>query len=431
MAGRIESRFSLRDDLRTFKRKMLNWAEQFSIFSFLDNNEYNLRPARYECILAVSYSQNPGNSVYSLDELEDWHRSNNDWLFGHISYDYKNSLEPKLRSKKAQRFHFPDLCFFCPDVIVFLPHGGEEATIISNGELPINIFRAITTQTEDNESELPSLKFIPRIDKTQYLEAIDQMREHIRNGDCYEVNYCVERYCEGASIPPIQTFQRLNALSPMPFAACYRLQDKWLLSASPERYLFREGRQVVSQPMKGTARRHSDPAKDEEARQHLRNSVKEMAENVMIVDLVRNDLSRSCRQGSIRVDELFSIYSFPGVHQMISTISGELEGASDLTDPIRYSFPMGSMTGAPKFKVMELIEHYEVSRRELFSGAVGYIDPNGDFDFNVVIRSLFYHETTRYLSFQTGGAITFDSVPLEEFEEMQLKAWAIESLFKG
>jgi para-aminobenzoate synthetase component 1 len=149
----------------------------------------------------------------------------------------------------------------------------------------------------------------------------------------------------------------------------------------------------------------------------------------MIVDLVRNDLARCCELGSVTVDELFGIYSFPQVHQMISTVSGRLRDDMSFADALKYSFPMGSMTGAPKVKVMELIETYEAARRELFSGTLGYITPGGDFDFNVVIRSLFYNENSKRLSYQTGGAITYDSTAEQEWEEMRLKAWALERIF--
>lgn len=203
------------------------------------------------------------------------------------------------------------------------------------------------------------------------------------------------------------------------------------MCASPERYLFKDGVKVLSQPIKGTARRDADVTIDSQIKQELRNSIKDQAENVMIVDLVRNDLARSCETGSVHVDELFGIYSFPQVHQMISTVSGELKPGVPFTNAIHYSFPMGSMTGAPKIKVMELIELYEQQRRELFSGTVGYINPEGDFDFNVVIRSLFYNAATQYLSYQTGGAITYDSDPMKEWEEMRLKAWALERIFSS
>jgi para-aminobenzoate synthetase component 1 len=227
----------------------------------------------------------------------------------------------------------------------------------------------------------------------------------------------------------LAVFNSLNAVSPAPFAAYYRHGHCAMMCASPERYIRKGGDVVTSQPIKGTARRDSDTHQDEQIKKELFTNIKERAENIMIVDLVRNDLARSCERGSVKVDELFGIYTFPQVHQMISTVSGKLKKEMLLTDTIRYSFPMGSMTGAPKIKVMELIEEYEQSRRELFSGTVGYITPEGDFDFNVIIRSLFYNDVTGYLSYTTGGAITYDSVPELEWEEMRLKARALERIF--
>ena len=276
---------------------------------------------------------------------------------------------------------------------------------------------------------LPSLQFKSTTGKEEYIETIAKLRSHIADGDCYEINYCCEGYCEHVDVEPLQVFDALNTLSPAPFSAYYRCDDKYMMCASPERYLRKTGSKILSQPIKGTARRYNDNEQDEAIKENLRNDIKERTENVMITDLVRNDLARSCETGSINVDELFGIYTFPQVHQMISTVSGTLKQGVPFTDAIHYSFPIGSMTGAPKYKVMQLIDKYEQSRRELFSGTVGYISPAGDFDFNVIIRSLFYNAGTKYLSYQTGGAITYDSVAEKEWDEMRLKAWALERIF--
>jgi para-aminobenzoate synthetase component 1 len=277
---------------------------------------------------------------------------------------------------------------------------------------------------------LPQLSFTSMFGKEDYITTIEILRDHIREGDCYEVNFCSKGYSENVYLQPLNMFNALNSLSPAPFAAYYRLNGHYMACASPERYLKKIGSKILSQPIKGTARRSKDPAADNEIRELLRNDLKERAENVMIVDLVRNDLARSCEVGSITVDELFGIYTYPQVHQMISTVSGLLTPGVPFTEAIQHSFPMGSMTGAPKYKVMQLIEQYERAQRELFSGSVGYITPEGDFDFNVIIRSLFYNADTHYLSYQTGGAITYDSVPEQEWEEMRLKAWALERIFQ-
>jgi para-aminobenzoate synthetase component 1 len=281
---------------------------------------------------------------------------------------------------------------------------------------------------------LPSLglclSFTPYIQKEQYIDIVGRLREHIREGDCYEINFCGGGHTAAKVEEPLAVFAALNRLSPAPFAAYYRDGDRYMMCASPERYLRKSGRQVLSQPIKGTASRSADSANDDVMKTALRSDIKELAENVMIVDLVRNDLARCCEVGSVNVNELFGIYTFPQVHQMISTVSGILRHDMSFTDAIRTSFPMGSMTGAPKFKVMQLIDKYEEARRELFSGTIGYITPAGDMDLNVIIRSLYYNAGNEYLSYSTGGAITWDSIPEKEWEEMRLKAWAVEQLFQ-
>jgi para-aminobenzoate synthetase component 1 len=275
-------------------------------------------------------------------------------------------------------------------------------------------------------------KIRQRIDKPAYLQTVQMLREHIQRGDCYEINFCQEFYIPGITIDPVGIFSKLTSLSPNPFSAFYKTGNKYLLCASPERYLRKTGRHIISQPIKGTLHRvHTNCEQDRIQKEKLLSSQKDRSENVMVVDLVRNDLSRVCKEGSVIVDELFGIYSFPQVHQMISTVSGELKQGVAFEDIIRATFPMGSMTGAPKRKVMQLIEQYEKSRRGLFSGAVGYIAPGGGFDFNVVIRSILYNAESRYLSFPTGSAITHYSDPEAEYAECMLKGEAMRRVLEG
>src|SRR5262249_41024055 len=222
---------------------------------------------------------------------------------------------------------------------------------------------------------------------------------------------------------PVSVYRELSSISPNPFSALYRINDKWLICASPERFLKKQGNKILSQPIKGTSERIlGNEERDELSREKLFKSPKERSENVMVVELVRNDLAKICKEGTVDVDELYGIYSFPQVHQMISTVVGELKENISFTDIIRATFPMGSMTGAPKKRVLELIERYEKTRRGIFSGALGYNSPGGDFDFNVVIRSILYNSSDRYLSFPTGSGITFYSDPEKEWEECLLKA---------
>jgi para-aminobenzoate synthetase component 1 len=233
-------------------------------------------------------------------------------------------------------------------------------------------------------------------------------------------------------VDPLTLYKRLSEASPNPFSCYYRINHSYLLCASPERYITRKGNRLMSQPIKGTsARIKEDAGADDAAKKALYASAKDRSENVMVVDLVRNDLSRICKEGTVQVDELYGIYTYPQVHQMISTISGEQKDGVSFWEILQATFPMGSMTGAPKIRVMELIEQYELSRRGLFSGAVGYMAPNGDFDFNVVIRSIFYNESNSHLSYQVGGGITWYSHPEEEYEECMLKALAIKAVLAG
>jgi para-aminobenzoate synthetase component 1 len=203
------------------------------------------------------------------------------------------------------------------------------------------------------------------------------------------------------------------------------LNNQYIISASPERFLAKRGRQLISQPIKGTAKRSANLAEDEQLKLSLKNHPKEQQENVMIVDLVRNDLTRSAVAGTVKVEELFGIYSFEQVHQMISTVTClKADDVSDV-EAIRNTFPMGSMTGAPKVNAMRLMEKYERSKRGVYSGAVGYFSPDGDFDFNVIIRTILYNAATQYLSFQVGSAITHSADAENEYQECLLKAKAI------
>jgi para-aminobenzoate synthetase component I len=418
--------------VKQIKLRMLDWAGQFNILLFLDNNNYSSAYNGYECLLATGSTEvvaaTPDAADF-LSQLQQLHDEKQDWMFGHISYDCKNLLEPKLATTHPADTGFPLFHFFIPETVCYINSEQTVLTIETFGD-PGLIYEAICKSgTVQFRQPIPKLQFTKAIEKDKYLAAIATLREHIADGDCYEINFCNKGFCEQADVVPQQVFNALNELSPAPFAAFYRLHDRYMMCASPERYLRKTGNSILSQPIKGTARRDADEMTDRQIKETLRADIKERAENVMIVDLVRNDLARCCQVGSVRVDELFGIYSFPQVHQMISTVSGALRAGVPFTDAIRYSFPMGSMTGAPKFKVMQLIDKYEHSARGLFSGTVGYITPKGDFDFNVVIRSLFYNAAARYLSYQAGGAITYDSDAGREWEEMRLKAWAMERIF--
>lgn len=406
---------------------MLNWANQFNICSLLDNQQYQLPHHSIECLVAAgARSTVEASAGKALDQLSSFSRQHPDWLFGHLAYDLKNELEP-LHSAHPDGIGFPDLFFFVPEVIVQLSFDAISIGALGNNHE--EIYRQIISMPVSAASSHPPISIQSRLSKEDYIEIIRRLKQHILRGDCYEINFCQEFFAENVSLEPVSVYRSLCKMSPNPFAAFYKLNDKFLLCASPERYLKKTGDHIFSQPIKGTWQRNPIDAEQDQANKDLLyHSAKDRSENVMIVDLVRNDLSRICEEGSVKVDELFGIYTFPQVHQMISTITGKLRPGVGFIEAVRASFPMGSMTGAPKRRVLELIEQYENTRRGMFSGALGYITPDGDFDFNVIIRSLLYNATRRYLSFPAGSGITFYSDPENEYEECLLKVAAIKKV---
>ncbi|GAA4459786.1 anthranilate synthase component I family protein [Nibrella saemangeumensis] len=364
------------------------------------------------------------------DDLQTLYRAHQEqpsWLVGYLGYDLKNQLED-LTSHHNDPLGFPEIFFYEPEYL--LDFSDDDVTVY--GDDAETLYQQISRfDMLSTNKPAKAITIRSRVDPEKYLATVRQIQQHIIAGDVYELNYCQEFFAEAATLDPLTTYQALDKRSPMPFSVFMKRHDQYLMCASPERFLKKTGDQLLSQPIKGTIRRGHSPEEDEQLRQALLHNEKERAENLMIVDLVRNDLARSARTGSVRVDELFGIYTFRQVHQMISTVSATLHPDISFTDAIRHAFPMGSMTGAPKIRAMELIDHYEASRRGLYSGAVGYITPEGDFDFNVVIRSLLYNATSAYASFSVGSAITYDADPEQEYQECLLKARALREVLTG
>lgn len=409
------------------KEKVLNWAQRFNTFSFLDNHQYQIEPHSMECLLAAGVKrQLKANAGDALNQLQQFTDEKKSWLFGHLGYDLKNEIE-KLSSSNPDSILFPDLLFFEPEIIIRL----TENEMIIEADDPAAVFAAVCDTFPMPGTVINSVKIQNRLSRQEYIAVINDLKQHILRGDCYEINFCQEFFAENAVIDPVTVYKKLSTVSPNPFSALYKINDQWLICASPERFIKKQGTQILSQPIKGTAKRIlSDDEKDEKSKDDLKHSAKDRSENVMVVDLVRNDLAKVCEKGTVKVDELYGIYSFPQVHQMISTVSGELKKDISFSEIIRATFPMGSMTGAPKKRVMELIEQYEQIKRGIFSGAVGYISPDGNFDFNVVIRSIMYNAESKYLSFQAGSGITFYCDPENEWEECLLKATAIKKVLE-
>ncbi|RAK21591.1 para-aminobenzoate synthetase component 1 [Flavobacterium aquaticum] len=403
----------------------MNWANQHREVVFLDSNAYHQKYSSYDAVLAVdAFTSIKTDYENAFQDLYQYQSQTKDWLFGYLSYDLKNDTEA-LHSNNFDGLDFPDLFFFQP----------KKLFLIKENELEIQYLRLCDDEIDSDFEEIlsittnthhpSSITIKQRISKENYLSKVSKMLEHIHRGDIYEANFCMEFYAENAQIEPLEIYQKLNAISEPPFAVYFKNNFQYLLSASPERYLRKDGNKVISQPIKGTARRSFDIEQDEQLKSDLAQNEKERSENIMIVDLVRNDLSHTATKGSVQVEELCEIYTFKQVHQMISTIVSEVENTTSPIEILRTTFPMGSMTGAPKISAMQIIETLEETKRGLYSGAVGYFNPNGDFDFNVVIRSILYNSKNQYLSFSVGSAITSQSISENEYEECLLKAKAM------
>jgi len=419
-------------DFHKLKMQMLNWCSRFNIFAFLDNQQYLSENHQYEviagCGAASSIAVNAGNALHQLQVFLNEH---SDWCFGHLGYGLMQETE-SVYSKHHSSSMFSDLGFFIPEILLCL--SDNELTIATLNQDPESIWKQLTNCEIPEKSSfvLSPVKIICPLKKEEYLEIIQRIKDHISRGDCYEINYCIPFSAENAVLDPAGIYNELTSFSPNPFSAFYKWNGQYLICGSPERFLSRQGNKLLSQPMKGTISRNTeDPELDSFQKKKLAESSKDKSENVMVVDLVRNDLSKVCKEGSVEAVSLFEVKTFPYVHQMISSVSGEIKNDISFTEIICSLFPMGSMTGAPKKRVLELIDQYEVAARGLFSGSVGYIKPNGDFDFNVVIRSLFYDEAQYRLSFFAGSGITYLSDPENEYEECLLKTEAIRRVLKA
>jgi para-aminobenzoate synthetase component 1 len=413
------------------KQQLLIWSQQFREVIFLDSNSYPQEYSSFDCLLAVDAFTSVKTDFHNaFDDLKQYQSTTKDWLFGYLAYDLKNNIE-RLKSSNFDGLNFPDLFFFQPKKI-FLLKGNEleiQYLFLCDDEVEFDFEEIMNSHSESFET-LGAIEVQQRISKESYVEKVTKMLEHIHVGDMYEANFCMEFFAEDAIINPIEKFQKLNEISQAPFSVFFKNDKQFLLSASPERYLKKVGDRLLSQPIKGTSRRFSDFTEDEKSKEYLRKDAKERAENIMITDLVRNDLSHTAQKGSVEVTELCAIYSFLQVHQMISTITSKLDAQYTPIDVLKTTFPMGSMTGAPKISVMKIIENLEETKRGLYSGAVGYFTPSGDFDFNVVIRSILYNQENKYVSFSVGSAITSQSVPEKEYEECLLKAKAMHEVLQ-
>ena len=413
-----------------FMQKALKWSQSFDEMVFLESNK-NLQTIKqkygeFDAILAVGAEKSlVSDSRNSFEQLKEFQSRQKDFLFGYLSYDLKNDIE-ELSSSNADYLNFPELFFFQPKKIF----------IWKKNTLQMLYLRAYADEMHHDFEEINRTTLLPaklfnktdifsRLSKNAYFDKVDKVMEHIHRGDIYEVNFCQEFYAEHCDIDTLHVYKKLNMISQAPFACYLKLTDKYLLCASPERFVKKEGEKIIVQPIKGTARRLSDKNKDRKLADSLVLDPKERAENIMIVDLLRNDLSKNAVKGSVIVEELCKVYSFKQVHQLISTVVCHVNPDDHPVEIIKNLFPMGSMTGAPKISAMKIIDEEEETKRGLYSGAVGYFSPDNNFDFNVVIRSILYNQPKKYASFSVGSAITSQSIIKKEYEECLLKAKAL------
>ena len=409
------------------KQKVLEWLKAFNTFCFMDSNHY-AHNTRYHFLAAADVKNSCTISSESeINEINHFMDSGN-WYFGHLCYE---SITHGVSVKdNLDEIHFPQIFFYQPKTVITLCDDVLEIF----ADNPKEIYRQITAihLSDTLKKTINTVVAVQQFfNREQYIDIIKQLQKHIQRGNCYEINFCQKYFINQYDADIWQLYKNLVAISPNPQSCLYKVNDAVLICASPERFIKKISDKIISQPIKGTLARTATTATTLAAEQAaLWNSAKDRAENIMVVDMVRNDLSKICTPGSVKVEELFGIYSFPQVHQMITTISGLLCKDISISKLLKATFPMGSMTGAPKKRVMELIQEYEPYQRGIFSGTVGYISPNGDFDFNVVIRSILYNTQSKYLSFYAGSGITAYSNAEKEWEECEIKAAAIRKVLE-
>jgi para-aminobenzoate synthetase component 1 len=419
------------ENIKDFKQNLLSWSQQFETALWLDSNNYEQQYSNFDSAMAVKeFTAIKTDYTDAFDKLKEYQTITKDYIFGYISYDVKNDTE-QLSSKNFDGLDFADLYFFQPLKLIFIKGKNIEFHYLKMVDDEIDRdFKEIQNPTSikrysarpDNDEDI---RIKLRIHKDDYYAKVNTVLDHIKRGDIYEANFCQEFYAEHAIINPIEVYKHLNKISEPPFASFLKMEHQYALCASPERYLKKEGSKIITQPIKGTAKRLISTIDDAKIASNLMRDEKERAENVMIVDLVRNDLSKTAKKGTVKVEELCKVYSFKQVHQMISTVVSEIENNTHPIETLRLTFPMGSMTGAPKVSAMKIIENLEETKRGLYSGTIGYFTPENDFDFNVVIRSILYNEEKKYVSYSVGSAITAKSIAEKEYEECLLKAKAM------
>ncbi|HSZ73110.1 MAG TPA: anthranilate synthase component I family protein [Cytophagaceae bacterium] len=409
-------------------------AAHFDTYCYLNGNNIVYPHEAFPRLMGIGIKEEyivyteAGFSWSAMDRFINAHCG--EYIFLCINYRLKNKIE-HFSSSLYDPLEFPLIHLYCPQYIFEEKNQHWEAANKEAESLSYTILAGIsesTVQTNPTKASSPAAQF----SHEQYIHIVHKIKEELAKGNIYEINFCNSYSGTYSDVDYLSLYEKLNHISPMPFSVLYKNKQHVLLSASPERFVQKRHNTLVSQPIKGTAGRKENSKEDELQKKALEQSLKERTENIMIVDLVRNDLSKICTGGSVQVEELCKVYTFERVHQLISTIKGELEQPDiSFSEIIKALFPMGSMTGAPKLRAMRLIDELEKEDRGLFSGSAGYIAPNGDFDFNVIIRSLLFNENKGLYKFHAGSAITIASDAELEYQECEVKTLPIRLLLKN
>lgn len=347
---------------------------------------------------------------------------------GYWGYDLARQWM-SMREQAKDLEHLPEMAIGIYDWAIVLDHHKKIAQLVSHQRDPSTahmlptILERLQRSGRKAQSEFKVLGCIEsNISRAQYQSAFATVKQYLNEGDCYQVNLA-QRFAAGAAGDAFQAYLALRQISPAPYSAFLNLPHAQILSASPECFLNLRGKNVETRPIKGTRPRMNDASADAQMAQELKNSAKDRAENLMIVDLLRNDLGKSCVPGSVKVPQLFEVESYAHVHHLVSTITGQLAPESDALALLRDCFPGGSVTGTPKQRAMEIIEQLEPCRRGVYCGAIGYIGYDGNMDSNIAIRTLVY--SSGEIRFWAGGGIIADSDAASEFQETLDKSKAM------
>ena len=414
------------ENTELFFQKCILWSKQFTEVVALDSNDHSIPYNSLNKIIACDAITSIQTNDYI--QIKEYQSHLRDWCFGFITYDVKNEIF-NITSNNPTSLNFPEIVFFQPKRIITIKDNTVEFSylIMCDDEISTD-FQEINDSILELSFAAEPINLVGRVSEERYTNNFNKAIDYIKRGDTYELNYCIEFYNENAKLKPEVFYNHLNQTTKSSFSAFVSWQGLYAMCASPERYIKKIKDKLVSQPIKGTAKRGKTKEEDLKIINDLKNNPKERAENVMIVDLVRNDLSTIATKNSVQVEELCEIYSFSHVHQMISTISCHVDQTLSPIDILYQTFPMGSMTGVPKKRTLEIIDEIEDHKRELYSGTIGYISPNQEFDFNVVIRTLLYNSNNNYASLSVGSAVTFKANAEDEYNECLLKSMAIRNL---